>query len=161
VSLSAEDSQLLEARKFQVIDIARAFGVPPHLIGETSASTSWGTGIESMGRGFVRFTLQPYLVRIEQEINRKLFRTAKYFVEFNRDALLEGDSKGQADYFRAALGGPGTGPGWMTVDDVRRVKNLPPMEGRSAEIFDPRDAKPVKPIEPKKDDDEKTPADAA
>jgi phage portal protein BeeE len=50
LSALAEDSQLLEARKFQVIDIARAFGVPPHMIGETSASTSWGTGIEAMNR---------------------------------------------------------------------------------------------------------------
>jgi phage portal protein BeeE len=53
-----EDAQLLEARKFQVIDIARAFGVPPHMIGETSASTSWGSGIESMGRAFVNYTLR-------------------------------------------------------------------------------------------------------
>lgn len=56
ISLSADDAQLLEARKFQVIDIARAFGVPPHMIGETSASTSWGSGIESMSRGFVTYT---------------------------------------------------------------------------------------------------------
>lgn len=139
LSLSAEDSQLLEARKFQVIDIARAFGVPPHMIGETSASTSWGSGIEAMSRGFVTYTLQPHLIRIEQELNRKLFRTAGRFVEFNRDALLEGDSKAQAEYFRAALGGPGTGQGWMTVDDIRRLKNLPPMGGRAAGLYDPRD----------------------
>lgn len=161
ISLSAEDSQLLEARKFQVVDIARAFGVPPHLIGETSASTSWGSGIESMGRGFVTFTLQPYLVRIEQELNRKLFRTAKYFVEFDRASLLQGDSKGQAEYSRAALGGPGTGPGWMTVDEVRREKNLPPLGGRCAQIFDPRDAPAVKSSDKPKEPDEKTPPDAA
>jgi HK97 family phage portal protein len=162
LSLSADDSQLLEARKFQVIDIARAFGVPPHLIGETSASTSWGSGIESMGLGFVRFTLQPYLVRIEQEINRKLFpSSAKYFVEFNRDALMEGDSIGQANYFRAALGGPGSGPGWMSVDDVRRVKNLSPKGGRAAEIFDPRDvaASASKPT-PKEPNEETPPTPA-
>ena len=73
MSMTAEDAQLLEARKFQVIDIARAFGVPPHMIGETSASTSWGSGIESMSRAFVTYTLQPHLRRIEQELNRKLF----------------------------------------------------------------------------------------
>ena len=64
ISLSAEDAQLLEARKFQVIDIARAFGVPPHMIGETSASTSWGSGIEAMSRGFFTYTLQMRLVRM-------------------------------------------------------------------------------------------------
>jgi HK97 family phage portal protein len=137
VSITAEDAQLLEARRFQVTDIARAFGVPPHMIGETSASTSWGSGIEQMSRGFVRFTLQPHLVRIEQELNRKLFRTAKRFAEFNRDAALQGDSKAEGEAFKAALGGPGAGPGWMSVDEVRRFKNLPPVGGAAAKPFYP------------------------
>jgi len=138
LSLNAEDSQLLEARKFQVIDIARAFGVPPHMIGETSASTSWGSGIEAMSRAFVTYTLQPHLVRIEQELNRKLYpRDTGKFVMFDRDALIEGDSKAQAEYNRAALGGPGTGMGWMTVDEIRKTKGLAPMGGAAAQIFDP------------------------
>lgn len=139
VSITAEDAQLLEARKFQVADIARAFGVPPHMIGETSAATSWGTGLEQMARGFVTYTLQPHLVRIEQELNRKLFRTARRFIEFNRDAAMQGDSKAEADYFKAALGGPGAGPGWMSVDEVRRLKNQKPVGGRAATPYDPRD----------------------
>lgn len=144
ISLSAEDAQLLEARKFQVIDIARAFGVPPHMIGETSASTSWGSGIESMSRGFVTYTLQPHLVRIEQELNRKLFpRDVGRFVQFDRDALIEGDSAAQAAYNRAALGGPGTGCGWMSVDEIRKSKGLAPMGGAAAEIFDPRTVAPT------------------
>ncbi len=143
LSLSAEDSQLLEARKFQVVDIARAFGVPPHMIGETTASTSWGSGIESMSRGFVTYTLQPHLVRIEQELNRKLFpRDTGRFVQFDRDALIEGDSAAQAAYNRAALGGPGTGMGWMSVDEVRKGKGLAPRGGASADIFDPRTTQP-------------------
>lgn len=141
LSISAEDSQLLEARKFQVIDIARAFGVPPHMIGETSASTSWGSGIEAMSRGFVTYTLQPHLVRIEQELNRKLYpRDTGKFVMFDRDALIEGDSKAQAEYNRAALGGPGTGQGWMSVDEIRKTKGLAPIGGTAAEVFDPRTA---------------------
>lgn len=140
ISLSAEDAQLLEARKFQVIDIARAFGVPPHMIGETSASTSWGSGIEAMSRGFVTYTLQPHLKRIEQELNRKLFpRDVGRFVRFDREALIEGDSTAQAAYNRAALGGPGTGMGWMSVDEIRKSKGLAPRGGTSAEIYDPRD----------------------
>jgi len=144
ISLNAEDAQLLEARKFQVIDIARAFGVPPHMIGETSASTSWGSGIEAMSRGFVTYTLQPHLKRIEQELNRKLFpRNPSKFVRFDREALIEGDSKAQAEYNRAALGGPGTGPGWMSIDEVRKSKGLRPLKGAAAQIYDPRDlAKP-------------------
>jgi HK97 family phage portal protein len=145
VSLSAEDSQLLESRKFQVIDIARAFGVPPHMIGETSSSTSWGSGIESMSRGFVTYTLQPHLKRIEQELNRKLFpRDPSRFVRFDREALIEGDSAAQAAYNRAALGGPGTGMGWMSVDEIRKSKGLPPRGGASADIFDPRTVTPPK-----------------
>jgi HK97 family phage portal protein len=139
ISLSAEDAQLLEARKFQVVDIARAFGVPPHMIGETSSSTSWGSGIEAMSRGFVTYTLQTHLKRIEQELNRKLWpRRAGQFVRFDREALIEGDSKAQAEYNRAALGGPGSGQGWMSVDEVRRTKGLAPRGGSAAEIFDPR-----------------------
>lgn len=136
ISIDAQDAQLLDARKFQVIDIARAFGVPPHLIGETSASTSWGTGIESMGRAFVMFTLDPHLTRIEQELNRKLFRTAGTFLEFDRSALIAGDLKDQSIYLRAALGGPGTGPGWMTINEVRQRMYLEPIAGGN-EIFDP------------------------
>jgi HK97 family phage portal protein len=160
LTVNAEDAQLLDARKFQVVDIARAFGVPPHMIGETSASTSWGSGIESMGRAFVTYTLQPHLVRIEQELNRKLFRTARRFVEFNRDALLEGDSKAQADYFKAALGGPGSGPGWMSPDDVRKIKNMPPKGGKYGEIFYP-DPKAKAPKQEKDSDHEDPEAPAA
>lgn len=150
ISLSAEDAQLLEARKFQVIDIARAFGVPPHMIGETSASTSWGSGIEAMSRAFVTYTLQPHLVRIEQEINRKLFpRDTGRFVQFDRDALIEGDSAAQAAYNRAALGGPGTGCGWMSVDEIRKTKGLAPMGGTASEIFDPRTVQPAQETAPK------------
>lgn len=139
ISLSAEDAQLLDSRKFQVIDIARAFGVPPHMIGETSANTSWGSGIESLTRGFFTYTLQQRLVKIEQELNRKIFpRDERYRIEFDRDALLEGDSSAQSTYYRAALGGPGTGLGWMTVDEIRKRKNLSPLGGVAAEIYDPR-----------------------
>lgn len=129
VSLNAEDAQLLETRKFQVVEIARAFGVPPHMIGETSASTSWGSGIEQMSIGFVRYTLGPHLRRIEQEINRKLWpRSTRYFAEFNRDGLLAGDSKTESEVISKSLGGPGA-QGWMTVNEARRIKNLPPVPG--------------------------------
>lgn len=154
VSLSAQDAQLLEARKFQVIDIARAFGVPPHMIGETSASTSWGSGIEEMNRAFVTYTLQPHLVRIEQELNRKLFRTSANFFEFDRESLLEGNTKAQSEYFRAALGGPGSGMGWMTVNEVRKLKNLPPLEGKANEIFDPTPVAPEPPEAEEQEDSE-------
>src|SRR5690554_4735321 len=126
VTISAQDSQLIEARRFQVADIARAFGVPPHMIGETDKSTSWGSGIEQQGIGFVQYTLAPHLNRIEQEINRKCFRTERLFVEFNVEGLLRGDSKSRADYYTRALGGT-QNPAWMTPNEVRRLENLPPL----------------------------------
>jgi len=130
ISLSADDAQLLEARKFQVLDVARAFGVPGFMINESTGSTSWGSGIESMGRGFVQYTLQPWLRKIEQELNRKIFpRDTGRFVEFYRDALIEGDSKAQGDAFRLALGGPGSGDGYMSVNEVRKIKRMAPIEG--------------------------------
>lgn len=128
LTMSAVDQQLLESRQWQVIDMARAFGVPPHMIGEMTKSSSWGSGIEQMGIGFVKYTLAPHLKRIKGELNRKLFRTARYFTEHNTDGLMAGDSKAQAEYFAKALGGPGA-QGWMSVDEVRRVKNLQPLGG--------------------------------
>jgi HK97 family phage portal protein len=105
------------------------------MIGANDTTTSWGTGIEQMTLGFVKFTLQTYLNRIEQEINRKFFKTTKYFVEFNLDGLLRGDSKSEGEYLRQARGGS-QGPGWMTANEVRRVKNLPPIDGQD-ELYDP------------------------
>jgi HK97 family phage portal protein len=138
ISLSADDAQLLEARKFQVIDIARAFGVPPHMIGETSASTSWGSGIEAMSRGFVTYTLKRHLKYLEDELNSKLFpKNTGRFVKFDLSELIEGDSKAQAEYNRSALGGPGAGMGWMTVDEIRASRGLAPLGGKAAELFDP------------------------
>jgi HK97 family phage portal protein len=130
ISLSAADAQLLEARKFQVLDVARAFGVPGFLINESTGATSWGSGIESIGRSFVQYTLQPWLRKIEQELNRKLFpRDSGKFIEFYRDALIEGDSAAQGAYFRLALGGPGSGDGFMSVNEIRKVKRMAPIVG--------------------------------
>lgn len=140
LSLSAEDAQLLEARKFQVMDIARAFGVPGFMINESTGSTSWGSGLEQMGRGFVRDTLNIWLRKIEQELNRKLYpRNNGRFVEFYRDALYETDLKAMGEYFRSALGGPGAGDGWMSTDEVRRRLRMPPTDGGTEIYRAPRD----------------------
>lgn len=125
LTISSKDSQLLESRQFQVIDIARIFGVPPHMIGETTKSTSWGTGLEQQVMGFVSFTLRPWLTKIEQEINRKLFRKPSHFAEFNVAGLLRGDIKTRYEAYRIAKGG-NQDPGFMTINEVRKLENLPP-----------------------------------
>lgn len=128
LSFTAEEAQMLEARKFQVIEIARAFGVPPFMIGETEKTSAWGTGIESMGQGFIRYALSQHITSIEQEINRKVFRTTRHFVDFDEEALARGDMKSLGDWFRQAVGGS-QGPGFMTTDEVRARLKLKPTEG--------------------------------
>ena len=82
-----------------------------------------------MGIGFVKYTLQPHLVRIEQEINRKLWPSRqKYFVEFNAAGLERGDIKSRYDAYRVALGGAGM-PGFLAPNEIRRFENMPPVEG--------------------------------
>lgn len=142
VTISAQDAQLLEARKFEVIDIARSFGVPPHIIGETSASTTWGSGLEEITRAFLQLTILPNAVRREQEVNSKLFSTARHFAQFDRRLMYAVTLKSLAEYYRAGIGGPGNGPGWITVDEVRAEENRTPMGGSSAELYrPPADAK--------------------
>lgn len=125
LSIDPVDLELLASRKFDKQTICEVMGVPPILIGDSEKTSSWGTGVEQITIGWLRFDIQPMLSGWEEELNRKLFRNAGRFVEFSTEALLRGDSKAQAESFRAALGGPGTGDGWMTVNEVRKLKNLP------------------------------------
>ena len=135
LSIAPIDMQLLESRMLDSQQICEACGVPPIMIGNNEKTSSWGTGVEQITLGFVKFTLSPHLCRWEEELNRKLFRRAGQFVEFELDALLRGDSKAQAEAFRYALGGPGTGDGYMSVDEVRKLKNLPELGGEFAKPF--------------------------
>lgn len=128
IDFDAEKTQLVDARNFQVEDICRFYGVPPHMVGHTSKSTSWGTGIEEQTLGFVKFTLRDILKGLEQEVNRKLLKRQKFYCKFNLDALLRADSKGRSEFYKAAVGGTQS-PGFMTVNEVRALENLPPLEG--------------------------------
>ncbi len=128
LSLNPEDAQLIETRSFNAADIARFYGVPGHMVGLNEKTTSWGTGIEQMSIGFVKYTLQRHLVKFEQEINRKCFRTAKYFAEFNTAGLERGDFKGRNEGYRIALGRAGE-PAWMTINEIRKLENHPPLPG--------------------------------
>jgi HK97 family phage portal protein len=123
LSLSAEDSQLLETRKFSIEEIARIYGVPPFMIGHTEKTTSWGSGVDAMGIGFVRFTLRQHLNKFQAEINRKFFRTSRKFVEFDTFELERADMKSLFEGFRIALGRAGEAS-FMTTDEVRRKLNL-------------------------------------
>ncbi len=128
LTINAEEAQLLQSRMFQIEDIARIYGVPPFMIGHTQNTTSWGSGVEQMGIGFVKYTLSQHIVDAEQEINRKLFLTEKNFCEFNTAGLERGDIKTRNESYRIGLGRAGE-PAWLTVNEVRLAENLPPIDG--------------------------------
>ena len=126
VSMSAEDAQLLEARQFSVIDIARFFGVPPVMIGESEKTSSWGSGVEQMARWFVMFTLNDHLTDIEQELSVKLFKNSDYVAEFDEAELTRGDTKTRGEFYRMARGSLQE-PGIMTINEIREAEGLPPV----------------------------------
>lgn len=129
LTMSAVDSQILQTASWNLEEICRVLGVPPHMVGSTEKSTSFGVGQENMGRGFVKYTLLRDLRKIEQEFNRKLWPLKdKYFVEFDVSGMERGDLKSENEALRIALGRAGE-PGWMTQNQVRHVKLLPPVEG--------------------------------
>ena len=127
IGVSPQDAEQMAARKFQVSELARFFGVPPHLVGDVEKSTSWGSGIEQQNLGFLQYTLTPYLTRWEQSLHRWIVKPAdrgRLHAEHNLDGLLRGDSAARADYqtkmVNAAL---------RTVNELRRIDNLPPLPG--------------------------------
>lgn len=128
LSVNSKDAEILGTRLFTVEEICRVFGVPPHMVGHTDKTTSWGSGIESQGIGFVRYTLQRHLTPMAQEINRKLWPLReRFFVEHITAALERGDLKGRYEAYRIAMGRAGEMP-FMDANEVRRLENMPPSE---------------------------------
>lgn len=123
LTMPLEDMQLLETRKFQIEEIARVYGIPPFMLGHNEKTTSWGSGVEAMGVGFVRYSLRQDLNKFQTEINRKFFRTARRVVEFDTTELERADTKSLFESFRIAIGRAGE-PGFMTQAEVRDRLNL-------------------------------------
>jgi HK97 family phage portal protein len=128
ITITPEESQFLETRSFQRSEIASWFRVPPHMIGDVERSTSWGTGIEQQGIGFVVYTLAPYLERIEGSLSRLL--PGQQFVKFNVNALLRGDTTSRFSSYQQALDG-----GWMNPDEVRALEDRPPIPGGAGQMY--------------------------
>jgi HK97 family phage portal protein len=128
LSINPDDAQMLESRNFSVEEICRFFGVPPHMVGHTQNSTSWGTGLEQQTLGFLMFTLRRRLKRIEKSVAKQLLtpadRAAGISVRFNVEDLLRVDSQGRAKFYEVM-----TRIGAMTINEVRALENLPPVEG--------------------------------
>lgn len=125
VTMNPEDAQMLESRAFSIEEICRWFRVPPFMVGHTTKQSSWASSLEGMNLQFLTHTLRPLLVNIEQEIGRCLLDSDdEVFAEFSVEGLLRADSAGRAAYYTSALQN-----GWMSRNDVRRLENMPPIEG--------------------------------
>ena len=119
--INANDYQLIETRRFQVEEIARIFKVPLSLIGHLEKAANYSS-IEALSIDFVRFTLTPYIVNIEQELNRKLFRDNEqrdYYTKINVSGLLRGDSSARATYYREM-----SAIGVLSINEIRRMEDL-------------------------------------
>lgn len=120
ISLSPKDIELIESRRFQIEDIARFFGVPSVMINDTSASTTWGSGIEQIVQGFYKLGLRPYLERIEASINFNLIPDAdrgRVKCEFDFNALLRADMAARLKTYKEAVAG-----GFMTPNEARALE---------------------------------------
>lgn len=120
ISLPNDQAQFIESRKFSVAEIARLYRVPPHLIGDVERSTSWGTGIEQQGIGFVTYTLTPWMTRLEESFSRLLPRGQ--FIKFNANGLLRGDVEARFNAYSVARTG-----GWMSVNEIRALEDMEPI----------------------------------
>lgn len=105
VSIQPNDAQFLETRQFQVPDVARIFGVPPHLIADASNSTSWGSGLAEQNLAFGQFSLRPWTERIEDGHGRLLTTHGlpNVFIRLNLDALLRASLKDRLEGYAIGL----------------------------------------------------------
>ena len=157
VPMTADDAQFLQSRDFQRYDIAMFFGVPPHMIGATEKTTSWGSGVEQQGIGFVTYTLNDWLVIWQEAIKRDLIAEAEWETldaRFYVQGLLKGDVKARWESYVK-----GRQWGILSADDVRRLEDMNPRpDGRGGEYAEPPNtAGGEKPAE-EKDDEPPKPA---
>ena len=120
ISISPEQAQFLETRKFQINEIARIFRVPPHMVGDLEKSSF--SNIEQQSLEFVKYTLDPWVIRWEQSIQRALLsqdEKAVYFVKVNLEGLLRGDYQSRMNGYAI-----GRQNGWMSANDIRELENL-------------------------------------
>lgn len=134
MAMTSVDAQWIESRKFSRSDIAMFFGVPPHMIGDTEKSTSWGTGIEQQTQGFVAFTLEDDLTMWEEGITVDLTPDdSNLYAKFNRSALVKGDIKARWDAYVKALQW-----GVYNPDDVLAFEDMNPRtDGKGGQYYDP------------------------
>lgn len=140
-SLSNKDSQFIEAGESTAEQIAgQYFGVPPHMVGLTSKSTSWGSGLEEQNLGYITFTAQPWMTEWEQSSTRDLLiAPQKYFIEFLPEALLRGRMLDRYNAYQIARNN-----GWMNADEIRHRENMNPLPDGAGQVYlQPLNMQPV------------------
>ena len=123
ISMPNNEAQFLETRKFQVSEICRIYRVPPHMIGDLDRATF--SNIEHQSISFAVHTIRPWLVRIEQAMNRALFPEKEkgvFYVRFNMDGLMRGDYKSRMEGYAI-----GRQNGWLNANDIRALENMNPI----------------------------------
>ena len=123
ISMPNNEAQFLESRKFQVSEICRIYRVPPHMVGDLEHATF--SNIENQSISFAVHTIRPWLVRIEQSMNRALFsdkEKGSFYVRFNIDGLMRGDYKSRMEGYAI-----GRQNGWLSTNDIRDLENMNPV----------------------------------
>ena len=123
ISMPNSEAQFLETRKFQVSEICRIYRVPPHMVGDLEHATF--SNIEHQSISFAVHTIRPWVVRLEQAMNRALFSDKEkgvYYVRFNMDGLMRGDYKSRMEGYAI-----GRQNGWMSANDIRELENMNPI----------------------------------
>lgn len=125
MSMTMEEAQFLTTRQFQVEEICRWYGVPPHRIAMTEKTTSWGTGIEQQNIAFLQDAIAPDLVRLETALNPYVrYENPDYYVKFNVSGLLRADMAARKDYYKAMWE-----VGAYSPDDILALEDMNPLPG--------------------------------
>lgn len=123
IGIPPEEAQFLETRKFQINEIARLYRIPPHMVGDLDKSSF--SNIEQQSLEFVKYTLDPWVIRWEQSLQRSLLlpgEKGKYFIKLNVDGLLRGDYQSRMNGYAV-----GRQNGWFSVNDIREMENMNPI----------------------------------
>ncbi|MCG7329917.1 phage portal protein [Streptococcus cristatus] len=123
IGIPPNEAQFLETRKFQINEIARLYRIPPHMVGDLEKSSF--SNIEQQSLEFVKYTLDPWVVRFEQAFQKALLlpdEKKTYFIKFNVDGLLRGDYQSRMNGYAI-----GRQNGWLSTNDIRRLEDMNPL----------------------------------
>lgn len=132
VTIPPDQLQFLESRRWGTTEIARLFGLPPHIVGDVEKSTSWGTGIEQQNIGMVTYTIADYTTSIEQRATREIVQTRGQYAEFNLARLMRGSMQERFEAYHTAASS-----GWITGNEIRAWENMAPLDHLDVPFISP------------------------